>query len=497
MRKSYPYRYHQTDIKQGEYTRRRQNLMAQMDDKSIAIVPSGQLQIRSNDTEHKFRQDSDFYYLTGFMEPDSVLVLVPDRPQGEVIYFVREKDPSKELWDGYRVGPDGMQEAFGADDAFPINDMDDILPGLLEGRDRLYYAMGHRPEFDQRVMNWLNALRANVRSGSHPPGEFSDLNHLLHDMRLFKSQQELKIMRDAADISCTAHNHAMSVCVPGMYEGQLEAEYLYQFGARGANAAAYNTIVGSGANACVLHYVENNQKIQDGDLVLVDAGCELRGYAADITRTFPANGKFSKPQQAIYELVLEAQYAAIEATQAGNHWDDPHNQSVRVIAQGLIDLKLLSGDLNEIIETEKYKEFYMHRVGHWLGLDVHDVGDYKIHDEWRVLEPGMVMTVEPGIYVSPTNKSVAAKWRGIGVRIEDNVAVTRKGNEVMTAAAVKTVTEVETQMKSGTHTAKSAKRNKKAPAKKSAVKKKTVTRKKAANAKAVAGKRPKVKRKSA
>ena len=446
MAKSYPYQYLNTRIKSEEYVERRETLMAHMADNSIAILPSATLQIRSNDTEYKFRQDSDFNYLTGFLEPDSVLVLVPGREKGEVIYFCREKDPDKELWDGYREGPEGLCASYGADDAFPINDIDDILPGLLESRERVYYAMGRRPEFDQRIMNWLNALRATARNGSHPPGEFSDLNHLLHDMRLFKSRPELKLMQAAADISCMAHNHAMATCEPGMYEGQLEAEYLHQFGVRGAPAAAYNTIVGAGANACVLHYVENNQKISDGDLVLVDAGCEFQSYASDISRTFPANGKFTKAQQAIYEIVLEAQYAAIDATVAGNHWDDPHNQSVRVIGQGLLDLGLLEGDLNEIIETEKYKEFYMHRVGHWLGMDVHDVGDYKICDEWRVLEPGMVMTVEPGIYISPSNKGVKAKWRGIGIRIEDNVVVKRKGNDVITSAAVKTVADVEKQM---------------------------------------------------
>lgn len=469
MSRSYPYSYASTQIKSEEYARRRLALMEHMEEGSIAIVPSAHLLVRSNDTEYKFRQDSDFYYLTGFLEPDAALVLIPGREQGEVIYFVREKDPARELWDGYRVGPEGMAEHYGADDAFPIGDMDEILPGLLEGRDRVYYAMGHRPEFDQHIMSWLNALRANARAGSHPPGEFSDLNHLLHDMRLFKSQQELKIMREAADISCIAHNHAMATCIPGINEGQLEAEYLYQFGVRGAASSAYNTIVGGGSNACVLHYVENNQPIRDGDLVLVDAGCELQGYASDITRTFPANGKFSKAQQAVYEIVLAAQDAAIEATVAGNHWDDPHNQSVRVISQGLLDLGLLKGDLEAVIETEKYKDFYMHRVGHWLGLDVHDVGDYKVHGEWRVLEPGMVMTVEPGIYISPNNKSVAAKWRGIGIRIEDNVVVKRKGNEVITDAAVKTVADIEKHMR-GTAA-------KKTPARRSTKIKKTSTKK--------------------
>lgn len=423
--------------------------MSLMEQDSIAIIPSAELSVRSNDTEYKFRQDSDFYYLSGFLEPESVLVLLPGRKQGETLFFCRDKNPERELWDGYRAGPEGLCAEYGADDAFPVDDIDDILPGLMEGRERVYYAMGRRPEFDLRVMTWLNTLRGQSRSGTHPPGEFLDLDHLLHDMRLFKTRNELKLMRTAADISCDAHSHAMSICEPGMNEGQLEAEYLYQFAVRGAPAAAYNTIVGGGANACVLHYVENNQTLQKGDLVLVDAGCEYQGYAADITRTFPVSGKFSKAQQALYEVVLQSQYAAIDSAIAGNHWDEPHNESVRVITQGLLDLKLLDGEYNELIETEAYKRFYMHRVGHWLGLDVHDVGDYKVHGEWRVLEPGMVMTIEPGIYVAQDDKTVAARWRGIGIRIEDNVLIKRKGNEVLTAGVAKTVDDIETLMRSG------------------------------------------------
>jgi len=370
---NYPYKYFNTTISQREYAARRELLMANMDPNSIAIVPSAQLVVRSNDTEYKFRQDSDFYYLSGFNEPNAVLVLLPNRKQGQVIYFVQDKDKERELWDGYRVGPDGMSTQYGADDAFPINDIDDILPGMLEGRERVYYTIGQKPEFDQQIMSWIKTLRTKTRSGAHSPGEFSDLNHLLHDMRLFKSAQELKLMREAAAISCQAHNHAMAIVEPDMNEGQLEAEYLYQFAVRGAASAAYNTIVGGGANACVLHYVENNQTLRNGDLVLVDAGCELQGYAADITRTFPVNGRFSKAQQALYEVVLEAQSAAINVMTEGCHWNEPHDQSVSIISQGLIDLGLLKGDLNEVIETERYKQFYMHRVGEKLQKNAHAV----------------------------------------------------------------------------------------------------------------------------
>lgn len=434
------------NISRQEYTRRRRNLMDQMEANSIAILPSALTAIRSRDTEYKFRQDSDFHYLTGFGEPDSVLVLVPGRKHGECIYFCRERDPERELWDGFRQGPEGVCQHFGADDAFPISDIDEILPGLLEGRDRVYYSMGKRPEFDRQVMDWINILRSNARTGAHPPGEFLDLEHFLHDMRLYKSAAEIRIMQQAADISANAHMHAMSICRPGMMEYELEAEYLYKFGSAGAKAEAYNSIVGSGNNACVLHYVENDCMIRDGDLVLVDAGCELNGYASDITRTFPANGHFNKQQAALYDIVLEAQIAAINVTRPGNHWNEPHDVTVEIITQGLIDLGLLNGELKELIATEAYKPFYMHRAGHWLGMDVHDVGDYKIYDEWRVLEAGMVLTVEPGIYVAPDNMSVSSKWRGIGIRIEDDIVVTKRSNEVLTDKVCKDRVSIESLM---------------------------------------------------
>ena len=420
--------------------------MGLLEPNSIAIIPSAREQLRSRDTEFHFRQDSDFYYLSGFSEPDAVLVLIPGRRHGQFVMFCREKDPDMELWNGDRAGPDGACADYGADDAFPVGDIDDILPGLIEGRERVYYSMGRSAGFDRQIMGWVNSIRSKEAAGAVPPGEFNDLNHMLHDMRLSKSAAELRLMRRAADITARAHQRAMRQCRPGMYEYQLEAELQHEFLTSGARHPAYLSIVGSGANGCTLHYVANSAKMRDGDLVLVDAGCELDYYAADVTRTFPVNGRFSPPQRALYELVLRAQEAAIAEIRPGNHWNQPHDASVRVITAGLVQLGLLRGKVANLIKRKAYRDFYMHRVGHWLGLDVHDVGDYRVGGEWRLLEPGMVMTVEPGIYVAPQNRKVAAKWRGIGIRIEDDVVVTRDGCEVMTAKAPKTVEEIEALM---------------------------------------------------
>lgn len=413
---------------------------------SIAIVPSAREKIRSRDTGYPFRQDSDLHYLCNFDEPESVLVLIPGREHGEFVLFCRERDKTKEIWNGYRAGPEGARQQFGADDAFPIDDIDEILSGLIEGCERVYYAMGCNAEFDRQVMGWLNRIRSQVRAGASPPGEFLDLNHHLHDMRLFKSAAELRTMSESAEIAAAAHCRAMEMCKPGVFEYQLEAEILHHFAVSGARFPAYNTIVGGGANGCVLHYVENTDPLREGDLVLIDAGCEFNYYASDITRTFPVNGVFSREQKALYELVLKAQLAAIEQVRPGNHWNDPHDVSVRVLTAGLVDLGLLKGDTDTLIEEGAYKEFYMHRIGHWLGMDVHDVGDYKVHGQWRVLEPGMVMTVEPGLYVAPDNTNVAKKWRGIGIRIEDDVVVTKKGCNVLTSGVPKAVDEIEALM---------------------------------------------------
>ncbi len=433
-------------VSKQEFARRRSKLMAAMEPNSIAIVPGENEKIRNRDAEYPFRQDSDFYYLCGFVEPEAVLVLLPGREHGEFIVFCRERDPAMELWNGYREGPEGACSNYGADDAFPVNDIDEILPGLIEGRERVYYAMGRHPEFDQHVMQWVNVIRSKARSGAHPPGEFLDLDHYLHDLRLYKSAAEQRLMKRAGEISAGAHVRAMQYCRPGMFEYQLEAEILHEFARNGARFPAYSSIVGSGANGCILHYVENASAIRDGDLVLIDAGCEYEYYAADITRTFPANGRFSAEQRALYEVVLKSQYAAINAVRAGNHWNQPHDETVRVITEGLVELGLLKGDVSKLIAAEAYRDFYMHRAGHWLGLDVHDVGDYKVGDEWRLLEPGMVLTVEPGIYVSPNNEKVEPRWRGIGIRIEDDVLVTKDGCEVLTSGVPKEADEIEALM---------------------------------------------------
>lgn len=430
----------------SEFARRRRRLMDMMEANSIAIIPSAREVLRSRDTEYPFRQDSDFYYLSGFAEADSVLVLVPGREHAEYVIFCRERDPAQELWNGRRAGPEGACQHFGADDAFPIGDIDEILPGLIEGRERVYYSMGRSAGFDVRVMDWVKRIRSKEASGAVPPGEFTDLDHMLHDMRLIKSAAEQRLMRRAGDITAAAHREVMRKCRPGMYEYQLEGEMHYQFVQGGARFPAYPSIVGGGRNACTLHYVENNARLRDGDLVLIDAGCEFEYYAADVTRTFPVNGRFSAQQRQIYDLVLEAHRAACAEIAPGNHWNQPHDASVRVIAEGLCRLGLLEGDPQAAIDSGAYREFYMHRVGHWLGLDVHDVGDYRVGGEWRVLEPGMVMTVEPGIYVAPDNRKVARKWRGIGVRIEDDALVTGDGHALLTEQAPRRAEDIEALM---------------------------------------------------
>lgn len=436
-------------IPKAEYARRRKALMAQMEPNSIAILPAAAVAIRNRDVEHVYRQDSDFQYLSGFPEPEAVIVLIPGREYGEYVLFCRERNPERELWDGRRAGQDGAIRDFGADDAFPITDIDDILPGLIEGRDRVYSSMGSNPEFDRHVMEWINVIRSKANLGAQPPKEFVALDHLLHDMRLYKSAAEVKVMRSAAEISARAHVRAMQASRAGLYEFSLEAELDYEFRKGGAKMPAYGSIVASGRNACILHYQENDALLKDGDLVLIDAGCEIDCYASDITRTFPVSGRFSAEQKAIYELVLKSQEAAFEAIGPGKHWNQAHEATVRVITAGLVELGLLQGDVDELIASEAYKAFYMHRAGHWLGMDVHDVGDYRVGGEWRVLEVGMTLTVEPGIYISPDNQSVAKKWRGIGVRIEDDVVVTKKGCDILTSGVPKSVADIEALMSAG------------------------------------------------
>jgi len=429
-----------------EFAKRRTRLMHMIGEGSIVIMPSTPVCYRNRGVEYPYRPDSDFYYLTGFPEPEAVAILIPGRKQGEFIMFCRERDPKMEIWTGPRIGQERACSVYGADDAFPIDDIDEILPGLLEDHDKVYYTMGSNQEFDHKIMDWLNQIRQKSRAGIHTPAEFVALDHLLHEMRLFKSAGEIKAMRRAAKISAVAHRRAMQICRPGMMEYQVEAELIHEFMRNGARSPAYPSIVGGGSNACVLHYTDNSAVLNDGDLLLIDAGAEYEGYAADITRTFPVNGRFNKSQAAVYEVVLAAQLAAIEKVKPGNHWNDPHDAAVRALTKGLIELGLLKGNLRELIKKEAYRRFYMHRTGHWLGMDVHDVGDYKIGNVWRLLEPGMVMTVEPGIYIPDRSKGIAKRWWNIGVRIEDDVLVTRDGYQVLSGDVPKSVKEIETLM---------------------------------------------------
>lgn len=432
-------------IDSKEFARRRRQLMRMAGRDAIVIVPSATEQLRNNDAHYPYRQDSDFHYLTGFGEPDSVLALVPGRKQGETILFCRERDRTREQWDGYRAGQEGAVRDFGMDDAFPIEDIDDILPGLIEGRSRVYYHFGRDSDFDLVLIGWVNRVRSQVRQGAKPPHEFVSLSHLLHDLRLYKSRAELRLMRKSAQIAAEAHVRAMRSTRPGMNEHEVEAELLHTFRKHGA-VPSYEPIVGGGANGCVLHYRANNAVLRDGDLLLIDAGAEYACYASDITRTFPVNGRFTPEQRAVYDLVLAAQRAAIDEVRPGRPFDAYHEAAVRTLTRGLIKLGLLKGSLKSNLEAQAYRRFYMHKTGHWLGLDVHDVGDYRVDGEFRELEPGMVVTVEPGIYISPDMKGVPARWRGIGIRIEDDVVVTDGDPEILSSGVPKDADEIEALM---------------------------------------------------
>lgn len=429
-----------------EFEKRRRQLMRMVGHGGIVILPSAPVRTRSRDVEYNYRQDSDFYYMTGFAEPESVAVLVPGRANGEYLLFCREKDRKREQWDGLRAGQAGAIEHYGADDAFPIEDLDDILPGIMESCERVYYTMGMYADFDTRIAEWVNTLRAKLNRGVHTPQEFVALDHLLHDMRLYKSRGEISAMRKSAKVAVEAHKRAMRITEPGLYEYEVEAEFMHEFRQNDA-WASYSPIVAGGKNACILHYVENNVALKDGDLLLIDAGCELDYYASDITRTFPVNGRFSPEQRAVYEIVLEAQHAAIEKTRVGNHWNEPHDAAVRVICKGLKKLGLLEGSLPKLIRDGAYQPYYMHRTGHWIGMDVHDVGDYKVGDEWRMLEAGMVTTVEPGIYIGNSRK-IPKALRNIGIRIEDDVVVTNKGPDVLSKGLVTDPDDIESLMSS-------------------------------------------------
>lgn len=427
------------------YALRRERLARSMGS-GVAIVPTAPERTRNRDAYHPYRFDSYFYYLSGFREPEAVLVVVAGEPAKSIL-FCRDRDPEREIWDGFRHGPEAARAAFGLDEAFSITRLDEQITDLIADRPAVFCHLGGEAAWDARVIGWLNTVRGKARSGVAAPGEVRDVHALLDEMRLVKDSEEIRIMRCAAAISAGAHRRAMRATRPGRAEHEIEAEFLHEFRRHGAQAPAYTPIVAGGANACVLHYVRNDGLLRDRDLLLVDAGCELDGYASDITRTFPVNGRFSGPQKAVYELVLAAQAAAIEAVRPGNPWNALHDAAVRVLAQGMLDLGLLAGNVDEVLETGAYRKFYMHRTGHWLGLDVHDAGDYKRDGRWRPLEPGMVLTVEPGCYIR-AGAGVPDGFADIGVRIEDDALVTASGREILTADAPKQAAEIEALMRS-------------------------------------------------
>ena len=433
---------------QADFQERRDILAGEMGLRSIAIIATSPVAMRNRDADYKFRSDSSFFYLTGFAEPEAVAVIETfDTEEEGYSYslFCRERDREMEIWNGYRAGVDGAVDDYDADEAYAIDLLDDEILEKLQNKDKLFYRIGQQADFDARVAKWIATASGESRKGALVPAQVIQLDRIIDELRLHKSADELELMQIASDISAEAHTRAMQMVKPGMMEYALEAELNYVFGKNGC-VPSYNSIVGGGANGCILHYVENDKELKNGDLVLIDAACEYQLYASDITRTFPVNGKFSPEQKALYEVILKAQIAAIDAVRVGNSYKEPHHVAVRIMVQGLLDLGLMQGNLEEIIQKESFRQFYMHGTGHWLGMDVHDVGSYKVDSDWRPYEEGMVVTVEPGLYIAPDDETVDAKWRGIGIRIEDDVAVTKNGPRVLTAAVVKSVEEIETLM---------------------------------------------------
>ena len=429
-----------------DFAQHRNNLLTNMQDNSVAVIPSSALQQRNRDVDFPLRQDSDFFYLTGFTEDNACLVLIKKKGDTRVELFCQPKIKEQEIWEGIRLGPEAAVEKLALDEAHPIDDLAETLPKLMEDTDAVYAAWGAKKPWDEKLIGAIERTKLKVRTGITAPTAMLAIEPLLHEMRLIKTDGEIALMSEAAELSAQAHIKAMEAVKPGMPEYQLESIIEHHCAMAGGRTMAYPSIVGSGDNACILHYTENDQIINEGDLILIDAGCEINHYASDITRTFPATGKFSDEQKALYQIVLDAQLAAIEAVKPGNHFNHPHEAALTVITQGLVDHGLLDGDVEKLIEDEAYKPFYMHKTGHWLGLDVHDVGQYKQDGDWRTLQPGMVLTVEPGIYVAPDEESVDAKWRGIGIRIEDDVLVTAKGNRVLTKSVPKSVADIEALM---------------------------------------------------
>ena len=435
-----------TIVELDEYAARRARLMQAMGPDGVAIVPAAREVIRARDSHYRFRQDSDFRYLTGFPEPDAIAVLAPGRPEGEYLLFVRPRDPAREIWDGYRAGPEGGTQKYRADQSFNISEFAGMLASLLSGRERVYFTLGEHPQLDPQITAAVREIREVSRRGAVAPSEFVALEGTLHEQRLIKTTAELKLVQHACTVSARGHVRAMKFAKPGRFEYQLAAEIHHEFELEGMEPG-YGSIVGTGANACILHYVENNAPLKDGDLVLIDAGGEHQGYTADITRCFPANGKFSGPQKAVYDVVLAAQKAATAELKPGNSSARAHEVATRVLTEGLVSLGLLKGNVDTLIKEDKQKRFFMHGTGHWLGMDVHDVGRYKLKGEPRPFAAGMVMTVEPGLYIAPGSDGIDPKFWGIGIRIEDDVLVTEQGPRVLTGGVPKDTGEIEALMR--------------------------------------------------
>lgn len=434
-------------IAMTEYARRRQVLMSQVGSSGVVIIPAAEHFIRNGDAHFYFRQNSDFYYLTGLNEPEAILVLIPHGDAGEYILFNRPRDPAMEIWDGARAGQEGAKKHYLADRSFPFSDFEKELPNLLKERDTIYFPVGADAKWDKIIFHCVEKIRARVRSGVNAPQHFIDVGKYVHEMRLFKNADEVSVMQKAIDISCDAHIRAMKMAKPGMFEYELQAEFTHECQRRGALFQAYSSIIGSGKNTCVLHYIDNNKRIENGELILIDAGCEYDNYAADITRTFPSNGKFTAEQKTIYDLVLDAQLAAIEAIKPGAPWTSIQEVIIKMITQGLVDIGLLKGEVDGLIERSAYFPFYMHRSGHFLGLDVHDAGQYSKQGKPRELQAGMALTVEPGIYISEQS-GAPSRWHNIGIRIEDDILVTKQGAQVLSAACPKTISDIEALMRS-------------------------------------------------
>lgn len=436
-------------LTQVDFQDRRDRLAEAMGPNSIAIIETSQEAMRNRDADYKYRTDSSFFYLTGFAEPEAVAVIETSENGEEYTYslFCRERNREMEIWNGYRAGVDGAVDDYDADEAYAIDLLDEEIIEKLLNKEKLFYRIGQRAEFDARVAKWIVQANGESRKGTTAPAQLIQLDRIVDEMRLHKDAEEIQLMQIASNISAEAHTQAMKAVHPGMMEYALEAELNYVFGKNGC-VPSYNSIVGGGENGCILHYVENNKELKDGDLVLIDAACEYECYASDITRTFPVNGKFSPEQKALYQVVLDAQIAAIDAVRIGNSYKQPHNVAVRILVQGLLDLGIMHGDIDEIIEKETFRQFYMHGTGHWLGMDVHDVGSYKQNGEWRTYEEGMVVTVEPGLYIAPDDETVDAKWHGIGIRIEDDIVATKNGPLNLTSKVVKTIEDIEALMAS-------------------------------------------------